>query len=51
MAKAAERLPIGTVYPVWTGISAYISTVQSRGIKSNVSRPIAVARFVLSDKT
>ena len=20
MAKAAERLPIGTVYPVWTGI-------------------------------
>lgn len=22
MAKAAERLPIGTVYPVWTGIGA-----------------------------
>ena len=22
MAKAAEKLPIGTVYPVWTGISA-----------------------------
>ena len=21
-AKAAERLPIGTVYPVWTGIGA-----------------------------
>ena len=24
MAKAAERLPIGTVYPVWTGIGAVI---------------------------
>lgn len=22
MAKASERLPIGTVYPVWTGIGA-----------------------------
>ena len=22
MAKAADRLPIGTVYPVWTGIGA-----------------------------
>lgn len=22
MAKAAEKLPIGTVYPVWTGIGA-----------------------------
>lgn len=22
MAKAAEQLPIGTVYPVWTGIGA-----------------------------
>lgn len=22
MAKAAERLPVGTVYPVWTGIGA-----------------------------
>ncbi|MDE5773394.1 MAG: multidrug efflux SMR transporter [Muribaculaceae bacterium] len=22
MAKATERLPIGTVYPVWTGIGA-----------------------------
>ena len=22
MTKAAERLPIGTVYPVWTGIGA-----------------------------
>ena len=22
MAKAAERIPIGTVYPVWTGIGA-----------------------------
>lgn len=22
MAKAAERMPIGTVYPVWTGIGA-----------------------------
>ncbi len=22
MAKAAERLPLGTVYPVWTGIGA-----------------------------
>lgn len=22
MAKAAERLPISTVYPVWTGIGA-----------------------------
>lgn len=22
MAKAAEKLPIGTVYPVWTGIDA-----------------------------
>lgn len=22
MAKAAERLPIGTIYPVWTGIGA-----------------------------
>lgn len=22
MGKAAERLPIGTVYPVWTGIGA-----------------------------
>lgn len=22
MAKAAQRLPIGTVYPVWTGIGA-----------------------------
>ncbi len=22
MAKAAERLPIGTVYPIWTGIGA-----------------------------
>ena len=24
MAKAAEKLPIGTVYPVWTGIGAVI---------------------------
>lgn len=22
MAKAAEKIPIGTVYPVWTGIGA-----------------------------
>ena len=22
MAKAAEKLPVGTVYPVWTGIGA-----------------------------
>lgn len=22
MAKAAEKLPLGTVYPVWTGIGA-----------------------------
>ena len=24
MTKAAERLPIGTVYPVWTGIGAVV---------------------------
>lgn len=27
MSKAAERLPIGTVYPVWTGIGAVGSVV------------------------
>lgn len=27
MAKAAERLPIGTVYPVWTGIGAVVAVI------------------------
>lgn len=29
MAKAAERLPIGTVYPVWTGIGAVGAVIVS----------------------